>query len=203
VIFGVDFGKVLAMTTTKLIVGIGNPEERYQNTRHNIGFMFLDYVAKKIDANDFEMDKKSDALVSESKIDKTPVVLAKPQTYVNESGKSVSKLAKMYKVKPKDVIVVQDELDIEFGSFKNSFDKNSGGHKGIESIINHLRTKKFYRMRIGTAVKALHKAREQSDSKRDEFVMDFVLSKFSPKDEEVVKKMFAELYEQLLLLIKQ
>lgn len=185
----------------KLIIGIGNPDEQYQGTRHNIGFMFLDYLAKKIDANDFTEDKKANALVSKSKIEKTPVILGKPLSYVNKSGEVVSKLARLYKVKPADVVIVQDDLDIEFGSFKNSFDKNSGGHKGIESIIKSLRTKKFYRLRIGVSVKALQKARQESDKKRDAFVMDFVLAKFSPKDQDVIKKMFPLIYERLLQVL--
>ncbi len=194
----------------KLIIGIGNPEEEYQGTRHNIGFMFLDYLAKKIDANlpagrqaIFTEDKKLNALVSKSKIDKTPVILAKPLCYVNKSGEVVSKLVKNLKLKTKNLIVIQDDLDIEFGSFKNSFEKNSGGHKGIESIIKSLKTNKFYRLRIGTAVRALQKAREQSDKKRDAFVMEFVLAKFSPKDKETIKKMFPEIYDRLLQLLKQ
>ena len=185
----------------KLIVGLGNPDEEYQNTRHNVGFMFLDYLAKKIDANDFAEDKKSNALVSKSKIEKNAVVLVKPLSYVNKSGEVVSKIAKFYKVKPANIIVVQDDLDIEFGSFKNSFEKNSGGHKGIESIIKTLKTNKFYRLRIGTSVRALEKAREQSDKKRDAFVMDFVLAKFSPKDQGMIKKMFPEIYDRLLQII--
>lgn len=188
---------------TKLIIGIGNPEEEYQGTRHNLGFMFLDYLAKKIDANNFIEDKKSNGLVSKSKIEKTQVVLAKPLSYVNKSGEVVGKLARFYKIKPKDVIVVQDDLDIEFGSFKNSFEKNSGGHKGIESVIKSLKTNKFYRLRIGTAIRALQKAREQSDKKRDAFVMEFVLAKFSPKDKETIKKMFPKIYDRLLMLLKQ
>ena len=187
----------------KLIIGIGNPDPQYQQTRHNVGFMFLDYLAKKIGANDFVEDKKSNALVSKSKIEKTPAVLAKPLCYVNKSGEVVSKLAKLYKVKPKDVIVVQDDLDIEFGSFKNSFEKNSGGHKGVESVIKALKTNKFYRLRIGTSVRALEKARTQSDKKRDAFVMDFVLGKFSPKDQDTIKKMFPQIYDRLLQLLKQ
>ncbi len=187
----------------KLIIGIGNPDAEYQGTRHNIGFMFLDYLAKKIDANDFAEDKKINGLVSKSKIEKTPVILAKPLSYVNKSGEVVVKLAKFYKVKPKDVIVVQDDLDIEFGSFKNSFEKNSGGHKGIESIIKGLKTNKFSRLRIGTSVRALEKAREQSDKKRDAFVMDFVLAKFSPKEQDIIKKMFPQIYERLLMVLKQ
>ncbi len=186
---------------TKLIVGLGNPDEEYQNTRHNVGFMFLDYLLKKIDANDFAEDKKSNALVSKSKIEKTPVVLAKPLSFVNKSGEVVAKLAKFYKVKPADIIVIQDDLDIEFGSFKNSFEKNSGGHKGVESIIKALKTNKFYRLRIGTSIRALLKAREQSDKKRDAFVMDFVLTKFSPKDQDLIKKMFPDIYERLLQIL--
>lgn len=185
----------------KLIIGLGNPDEKYQNTRHNVGFMFLDYLAKKIDANDFAEDKKHNALVSKSKIEKTSVILAKPLSYVNKSGEVISKLAKFYKVKPTDIVIIQDDLDIEFGSFKNSFEKNSGGHKGVESIIKFLKTNKFYRLRIGTSVRALLKAREQSDKKRDAFVMDFVLAKFSPKDQGVIKKMFPDIYERLLQII--
>jgi len=187
----------------KLIIGIGNPDPEYRETRHNVGFLFLDYLAKKIGANDFEIDKKSNALVSRSKIERTPVILTKPLSYVNRSGEVAAKLIKNLKLKTKNLIIVQDDLDIEFGSFKNSFDKNSGGHKGIESIIRALKTKKFHRLRIGTAVGALQKARQQSDAKRDKFVVDFVLSKFSKKDEEVVKKMFPKIYERLLQLIKQ
>lgn len=187
----------------KLIVGIGNPDPKYQDTRHNIGFMFLDFLAKKIGANDFEMDKKSNSLITKSKIDKTPVLLVKPLSYVNKSGEVVAKLKGGYKIKPEDIILVQDDLDIEFGSFKNSFDKNSGGHKGVDSVIKSLKTKKFHRLRIGIAVKALQKARQQADAKRDAFVQDFVLSKFSPKENDTVKKMFGEIHERLLLILKQ
>src|SRR3989338_9075496 len=192
----------------KLIIGLGNPDAEYQNTRHNVGFMFLDYLAKKISANlpagrqvIFTEDKKSNALISKSKIEKTPIVLVKPLCYVNKSGEVVAKLAKFYKIKPKDVIIVQDDLDIEFGAFKNSFEKNSGGHKGIESVIKSLKTNKFYRLRIGTSVRSLLKAREQSDKKRDAFVMNFVLAKFSPKDQEVIKKMFPDIYEGMFQLL--
>ena len=190
-------------TKLKLIIGIGNPDPQYQQTRHNVGFMFLDYLAKKVDTNSFAEDKKMNALVSKSKIEKTIVVLAKPLCYVNKSGEVVAKLARFYKIKPKNVVVVQDDLDIEFGSFKNSFEKNSGGHKGIESVIKALKTNKFYRLRIGTSVRALEKARLQSDKKRDAFVVDFVLAKFSPKEQDVIKKMFPKIYDRLLMLLKQ
>ncbi len=187
----------------KLIVGIGNPEEKYLETRHNVGFMFVDQIAKKLGANSFTEDKKLNAFVSKTKFEKTPLVLAKPTTYVNKSGEAVAKLAKLYKVKPADIIVVQDDLDIEFGHCKNSFDKNSGGHKGIESIIKALKTKKFYRIRIGLGVKALDKARDQSDTKRDEFVQDFVLSKFTPAAKDTLKDVFKDCWVRLEQILKQ
>ncbi|OGM99359.1 MAG: aminoacyl-tRNA hydrolase [Candidatus Yanofskybacteria bacterium RIFCSPHIGHO2_01_FULL_39_8b] len=184
----------------KLIIGIGNPDEEYQNTRHNVGFMMVDYLAKKLEANDLEFNKNFNSIVGKGKIDKTTVILVKPQTYVNKSGKAVSKLIKNLKLKIENLIVVHDDLDIPFGNTKISFDKNSGGHKGIESIMRALKTKKFYRLRIGLAKPALAKARQQSDKKRDEFVVKMVLSKFSPSEREELKKIFKEGYEKLLQL---
>ncbi len=165
--------------------------------------MFLDYLIENSKFKAQNSNEKLNALVWQGKIEKFPVVLAKPLCYVNKSGEVVTKLAKFYKIKPKDVIVIQDDLDIEFGSFKNSFEKNSGGHKGVESVIKSLKTNKFYRLRIGTSVRALEKARTQSDKKRDAFVVDFVLGNFSPKDREVIKKMFPKIYDRLLMLLKQ
>ena len=185
----------------KLIIGLGNPDEEYQNTRHNIGFMMVDYVAKKASFADFEFNKNLKSLVVKGKIEKSNVILAKSQTYVNKSGEAVKKLATSYKLKANQLIIVHDDLDIPFGYTKISFDKNSGGHKGVESIMRALKTKKFYRLRIGLAKTALVKARQQPDKKRDEFVMKFVLSKFSPSEQEEIKKIFKEGYEKLLQII--
>lgn len=182
---------------TKLLIGIGNPDEEYRNTRHNIGFSFVDHAAKKLEAGEFEFNKKLNAFVSKAKLGKKILVLAKPQTYVNKSGESVSRLKNFYKVKPENIIIAQDDLDIEFGSQKNSFDKNSGGHKGIESIIKALKTKKFWRMRFGVSTSGLRKARQQSDKKRDEFVRSFVLSKFTRSEEEKLKNTFKEALTKL------
>lgn len=186
---------------TKLIIGFGNPDKEYQNTRHNVGFMMVDYIAKKNDCGDFEPNKKLNSLVTKCKIGKNQFVLVKPQTYVNKTGEAAFKLKNFYKIKPENIILVHDDLDIEFGNFKLSFGKNSGGHKGIESVIKALKTKNFWRLRIGTAVRALNKAREQSDKKRDAFVMDFVLSKFSKKEGEKIKDLFKEALDQLSQLL--
>lgn len=181
----------------KLIVGIGNPDEEYQNTRHNLGFMFVDHLAKKLEANDFEFDKKLNSLVAKTKLGKSVLVLAKPQTYVNKSGESVAKLKNFYKVKPENIIIAHDDLDIEFGSFKNSFGKNSGGHKGVESVIKSLKTKNFGRVRFGVATSGLKKARQQSDKKRDAFIKNFVLSKLTKSEHEKIKDLFKEALERV------
>ena len=181
----------------KLIIGIGNPDEQYKDTRHNVGFMMLDYIAKKSDASGWEFNKNLNAEVAKIKLDKNSAILAKAHTYVNKTGDSAVKLKNFYKVKPEQILVIQDDLDIPFGNTKISFEKNSGGHKGIESVMKALKTKKFYRLRIGLAKPALQKARQQTDKRRDEFVMKFVLSKFSPSEHDEIKKIFKEGYEKL------
>lgn len=193
---------ILYEMATKLIIGIGNPDEQYKETRHNVGFMFLAHLAKKMEANSFEFDKSSNSLVSKtssrSLASGTSVILAKPQTYVNKSGEAVKKLRSIFHIPYSMLIVVHDDLDIPFGNTKVSFDRNSGGHKGIESVMKALKTKKFYRLRIGLAKPALQKARQRSDKKRDEFVRNYVLSKFTPSEKEQLKKIFKEGYEKVL-----
>ena len=184
----------------KLIIGIGNPDEKYQKTRHNVGFMMVDYIAKKNNFGDFETNKKLNALTAKGKLEDSSIILAKPQTYINKTGETATKLKNFYKVKPEQILVIQDDLDVPFGNTKISFDKNSGGHKGIESIMRALKTKKFYRLRVGLATTGLNKARQQSDKKRDDFVVKMVLSTFSPSEQEQIKKIFKEGYERLLQL---
>ncbi len=211
-----------AFMAIKLIIGIGNPDEQYKETRHNIGFALVDYIAKKGKCDAFETNKNTNSLFAKCKINSSVIILAKPQTYVNKTGEAAAKLKNFYKVKPEQILIIQDDLDIPFGNTKISFDKNSGGHKGIESVIKALKTKKFHRLRIGLAATGLKKARQrfrdlrrtsgpadrnllrdqQSDKKRDEFVMKFVLSKFSPSEKEDLKKIFKESYEKIAMQIK-
>lgn len=185
----------------KLVIGLGNPDKEYGETRHNIGFMALEYLAKKAGAGDFELNKKLDALVTKGKLNDVTTILAKPIIYVNKSGLAAAKLSKFYKVKPENIIIVQDDLDIEFGSIKSSYDKNSGGHKGVGSVIRALKTKKFHRIRIGTAIRALQKARSSGAKTRDAFVQKFVLSKFTPSERKTLKKIFKMVLERLRLII--
>lgn len=185
------------MATTRLIIGLGNPDAQYKETRHNVGFMLVEHIARKNNCGDFEFNKKLNSLISKCKLGKTTSILAKPQTYVNKTGGAALKLKNFYKVKPADIMVIQDDLDIPFGNTKVSFNKNSGGHKGVESVMRALKTKKFYRLRIGLATKALQKARQQSDKKRDEFVRNYVLSKFSKGESDKIKEIFKEGHQKL------
>lgn len=148
----------------KLIVGLGNPGKEYVNTRHNIGFMLIDKYL-----GDVKFKEKFNGLYYETNsLDK--VIFLKPQTFMNNSGDCVVKFANYYNVKPEDILVIQDDLDINVGKYKFKINSSSGGHNGIKSIINNLGTNGFFRLKIGIS------------NIRKNNVIDFVLGKFS-KDE--------------------
>lgn len=159
-----------------LIVGLGNPGEKYARTRHNAGRAVLMAAQKKFGFADFSLNKKWNALVSDGKIGKEKIVLVLPETFVNKSGNAVLPAQRFYKAKPECVIIVHDDVDMPLGSAKLSFDKNSGGHKGVESVMRALKTKKFWRMRIGV------------QKKRRVPGENLVLQKFRPDEELAVKK---------------
>lgn len=181
-----------------LVIGLGNPGEEYEDTRHNVGFEVVDTIARKEGAG-FSFDKKFNAEVVKTRLGGKPVVLAKPHTFVNKSGEAVRKLKLFYKTKPADIVVVHDDLDIEFGNFKLSFGKDSAGHRGVQSIIDALKTNKFWRLRIGTANRKLSTARRQSTLKqKKEAVGDFVLSRFTPTEQIELKKVIKKVTEKLV-----
>jgi PTH1 family peptidyl-tRNA hydrolase len=131
-----------------LVVGLGNPGPRYETTRHNVGFLVADILAERIGSG-FKVHKKSGAEVTTGRLGGRSVVLAKPRTYMNESGRHVGPLAKFYSVAPADVVVLHDELDIDFGRIRLKFGGGEGGHNGLRSIASALGTKDFQRVRIG------------------------------------------------------
>ncbi len=136
------------MAEPLLVVGLGNPGPQYAKTRHNLGFMVADLLAGRIGAQ-FKVHKRSGAEIVTGRLGHRPVVLAKPRTYMNESGRQVGPLAKFYSVEPADVIVIHDELDIDFGRIRLKVGGGEGGHNGLRSIANALGTKDFQRVRIG------------------------------------------------------
>lgn len=170
-----------------IIVGLGNPGEEHRETRHNTGRMALDYVRKGFDMPEWEENKKIKALSAEGKIGKEKVMLVEPETFMNKSGASLMPLVKSKKAAEK-VIVIYDDLDLPVGRMKVSFNRSSGGHKGVESIIKAVKTEAFARIRVGiSSVTAAGKTKKPSG---DEAVADFILGKFSPKEYEALKKIF-------------
>lgn len=132
----------------KLIVGLGNPGLKYAFTRHNMGFKVIDEILVKydlkLDNNKFNGD------FTKTKICNEDVIVAKPMTFMNLSGEFIRPLSDFYKIKPEDILVIYDELAINLGRIKLSVDGQSAGHNGIKSVIQHLSTEKFMRLRIGT-----------------------------------------------------
>jgi len=148
----------------KLIVGLGNPGIKYESTRHNVGFMVLEHLLKDIAPVDKSNWNKEDKLKSElfifdftsKKGESEKVVLARPQTYMNNSGLGVSLIAKFYKIKPEDIWVVYDELDLPLGSMKIRQGGGAAGHHGVESIMGTVGTDKFWRFRMGIGQSKVH-----------------------------------------------
>ncbi len=136
------------MAEPLLVVGLGNPGPQYAKTRHNVGFMVADLLAGRI-GTAFKVHKRSGAEVATGRLGHRPVVLAKPRCYMNESGRQIGPLAKFYSVPAADVIVIHDELDIDFGRVRLKLGGGEGGHNGLRSVANALGSKDFQRVRIG------------------------------------------------------
>lgn len=136
------------MAEPLLVVGLGNPGPNYAKTRHNVGFMVADLLAGRIGSG-FKVHRKSGAEIVTGRLAGRSVVVAKPRTYMNESGRNVGPLAKFYSVAPADVIVVHDELDIDFGRIRLKFGGGVAGHNGLKSVAAALGTKDFHRVRVG------------------------------------------------------
>lgn len=129
----------------KLVVGLGNPGERYAKTRHNVGFMVLDKLIKKYVATP-QSNKKLGAILYS--LDKERILL-KPQTFMNSSGGPIANIVRFYKIKPEGLLIVHDDVDLPFGEVKQQFARGSAGHRGVQSIIDSLGTEGFNRVRIG------------------------------------------------------
>ncbi len=132
-----------------IIIGLGNPGEQYKNTRHNVGFMTVDKFAERNNFVDFEIQKKFNALVSKGLLNQKEILLLKPQTFMNNSGKSAQKLVSTIKDKVEDIIVIHDDIDLPTGKIKIVKERGSAGHKGVESIIKNIGNTNLIRFRIG------------------------------------------------------
>ena len=162
----------------RLIVGLGNPGKNYEKNRHNTGFMMVDRLAEKKEM-EWRTDGKCKALTAGS----PDFLLAKPQTFMNLSGESVSCLLNYYKVKGEDLLVIHDDVDLAPGKVKKQFGGGSAGHKGIENIILKLGTPEFWRIRVGVG----------RPEEKDFEIEDWVLSDFSPEEMEIIREIEPDL----------
>ncbi len=192
-----------------VLVGLGNPGLEYEGTRHNTGAMALDAFRKAEELPEWREDKKRKALVSEGSVGKQKVLLMFPQTFMNKSGDSLKQIkdlrlkstgkGKDKRAEMPNLVVLHDDLDIPFGSYKISFNKSSGGHRGVESIIKAVKTQAFIRVRIGIAASASAVKKSQDDKT----VEKVILGRFTPDQLATLKKMFTHIAEGLQCLITE
>lgn len=172
----------------KVIIGLGNPDKKYENTYHNIGFLFIDYLNR------------------DPKLRIHPnLQIFKSENYMNESGIFVTKIIKKFGVKPRELLIVHDDSDIELGKYKLSFGRGSAGHKGIESIINSLGTKNFWRLRIGIRSFGKISVNQRTDQRKSVIsrrkASEIVLKKISEADQKTLEKVFEEVLTKTLKIL--
>lgn len=173
----------------KLIVGLGNPGSEYAATRHNIGFHVVDELARRWKLGDWKT--KYTAKVNEYRA-QSPVLLMKPQTYMNRSGASVIEAVRFYKIEPTDIIVIHDDLDLAAGQLRLRERGGSGGHKGIESLFVHLGTAEFIRVRVG-----IGRPPEGWETP------DFVLSRFRQEEAAVITEALSRSADAVEFICKE
>lgn len=182
----------------RIIVGLGNPGKEYEQTRHNVGFMVVEALAWQIGDGQWQMVKnfQSEVLKLDARRYKlvTDLLLAKPQTYMNNSGLAVKKIAKSYKLPANSLYVVHDDLDLPLGRYKIQFGKGPHVHNGVRSVEQHLKTKDFWRVRVGIAGKHLETLRARGGSVADEYV----LRPFPRKEREWLQTAIQDLVVELI-----
>ncbi len=172
-----------------LVVGLGNPEKKYEKTRHNAGFMAIDYLAERLFV---KVDRiKFSALVGEAVISDKRVLLMKPQTSMNLSGNAVIEAARFYKIEPENVIVLSDDITLDVGRLRVRRKGTHGGHNGLRSIEAKLSSQEYQRIKIGIGAKP----------HPDYDLVDWVLGNFSNEDIAVLKESFDKLYSGLSKMI--
>ncbi len=167
----------------KLVVGLGNPEKKYDKTRHNVGFSLIDYWSDKYSINIIK--EKFNGLYGTGIIKNEKIIFLKPLSYMNLSGEVVEKFVKYFNIELNDILVVQDDLDMELGKFKFSFNHNSGGHNGIKNIIENLNSKKFLRLKIGIGNNNVD-------------VISYVLGKFNEDELDIINHSFLALDDAII-----
>ena len=181
-----------------LVVGLGNPGIKYNKTRHNIGFRIIDALAKENNFPEFKLSKKHNSLISENIIDGDKIMLAKPQTFMNNSGKAVKSIMDYFSLAANNLLVVHDDIDIGIGQIRISENRGSAGHKGVQSIIDAIGTKDFIRLRAGIGENSKLKTQSSKPQLKNQNLEEFVLEKFSKNEEEILKNIIKQSCAKIL-----
>lgn len=182
----------------KLIVGLGNPGRSYAQNRHNVGFICLGHFARRHHIRFSQ--KQSQARIGTGEIAGIKVVLAKPQTYMNQGGRSVSLLVKRFDISLDDLVVIHDDLDLEPGKIRLRKGSSSGGHKGVDSIITHLGSQEFIRLRVGIGRPTLSENRREPS---EDEIISYVLGDFTPEERQVISRVLPRVSEALFRLLTE
>jgi PTH1 family peptidyl-tRNA hydrolase len=178
----------------KIIVGLGNPGPEYSRSRHNAGFMAVNRLAKDIGAS---FDKKEGlARTAHGSIEAVPVLLARPQTYMNLSGRAVTGLLNKYRLKQEDLIIIHDDMDLRPGQIRVRNGGSSGGHRGVESVICELQGEDFVRVRIGVG-----RPETENKSEKRGAVVDFVLDDFNGDEGRVMAETMPKVIEAVKVIV--
>lgn len=188
----------------KLIVGLGNPGEKYENTRHNAGFLALDALIKEfepVEKTSWEHDKRGKVDTKDVVFKGKKFTLAKPHTFMNDSGTAVAYLMQYYKIKPEEITVIYDDLDLPLGKLRVRFGGAAGGHKGVESIISHMGTDKFLRIRMGIGHPHHHEGKLQ-EGKSHIAVEDYVLQHFAANEKSKMRHMIKQVLKDVRIIVE-
>jgi len=174
-----------------IIVGLGNPGEKFKNTRHNVGFVAVDTFAEKNNFPKFKLHKKSNALISEN----GDIILVKPQTFMNDSGKTIKKIISNFKFQISNLVLIHDDIDLPIGKIKIIKERGSAGHKGVESIIKSIGNNGLIRFRIGI--------KPQDTITKIQDIKKLVLKNFSKEEQKILDETIKKTAEALDLFVKQ
>ncbi|HEY4512885.1 MAG TPA: aminoacyl-tRNA hydrolase [Candidatus Paceibacterota bacterium] len=189
----------IRLSMSYIILGLGNPGEEYQSTRHNSGALILDAFAKKISAGEWKKDNNRQSLVAKGELKNEKILLVKPQAFMNKSGVAVKDMAGQKK-KLENLVVIHDDLDLPIGSMKIVFNRGSGGHKGVESVIRAVKSEAFTRIRIGICPTLPSGKLKKPDHKK---LMDFIVEDFKKPEQDAFKKVSKRACEALEVLITE
>lgn len=180
---------------TYTVVGLGNPDEEYKNTRHNVGAFFVEEMHDEFDFSDWKTEKKRGHRSSKGEVEGVEMKLIIPTEYMNNSGKSLRDVIKTKKAAER-LIVVHDDLDLPLGKIKVLFGRGSGGNRGVESIFKHIKTKDFFRIKVGIAKKGRGGVAKKVG--RGDDVKDYVLGTFRKAERETLEELFDDVVDKIL-----